>query len=73
MKTWRYYWRLLRFQPVMYLINLVGIVGGFLLEMVPGLLSREYFNLLSGAAPARFDLVGLIVLTYAYVFPEVIP
>jgi ATP-binding cassette subfamily B protein len=65
MKTWRYYWRLLRFQPVMYLINLLGIVGGFLLEMVPGLLSREYFNLLSGAAPARFDLVGLVVLLIA--------
>jgi ATP-binding cassette subfamily B protein len=65
MKTWRYYLQLLRFQPVMYLINLTGIVGGFLLEMVPGLLSREYFNLLSGAAPAHFDLAGLIVLLIA--------
>jgi ATP-binding cassette, subfamily B, bacterial len=68
MKTWRYYLQLLRFQPVMYLINLAGIVGGFLLEMVPGLLSREYFNLLSGAAPARFDLTGLIVLLIAGAF-----
>ena len=65
MKTWRYYLQLFRFQPVMYTINLIGIVGGFLLEMVPGLLSREYFNLLSGAAPARFDLNGLIVLLIA--------
>jgi ATP-binding cassette subfamily B protein len=62
MKTWQYYLHLLRFQPVMYAINLTGIVGAFLLEMVPGLLSREYFNLLSGAAPVRFDLTALIVL-----------
>ena len=62
MKTWQYYLRLLRFQPLMYTINLIGIVGAFLLEMVPGLLAREYFNLLSGAAQVHFDLTALIVL-----------
>src|SRR6266540_1547326 len=62
MKTWWYYRRLMKYQPVMYAINLTGIVGAFLLEMVPGLLSREYFNLLSGAAPVRFDLTALIAL-----------
>ena len=65
MKTWYYYWRLLRYQPAMYLINLAGIVGAFLLEMVPGLLAREYFNLLSDTAPARFDVTTLIVLLMA--------
>ena len=65
MKTWWYYLQLLKYQPLMYAINLAGIVGAFLLEMVPGLLSREYFNLLSGQAPVRFDLAGLIVLLLA--------
>src|SRR5919206_645092 len=65
MKTWWYYIQLLRYQPLMYAINLTGIVGAFLLEMVPGLLSREYFNLLSGAAQVRFDLTALIVLLVA--------
>jgi ATP-binding cassette subfamily B protein len=65
MKTWQYYLRLFRYQPLMYAINLAGIVGAFLLEMVPGLLAREYFNLLSGAAPARFGLSALIVLLLA--------
>src|SRR6266498_1047613 len=65
MKTWWYYLRLLKYQPVMYTINLIGIVGAFLLEMLPGLLAREYFNLLSGAAPAHFDLTTLIVLLAA--------
>jgi len=65
MKTWWYYLRLLKYQPVMYTINLIGIVGAFLLEMLPGLLAREYFNLLSRAAPARFDLTTLIVLLAA--------
>src|SRR5215211_3550975 len=65
MKTWQYYLQLLKYQPIMYAINLTGIVGAFLLEMVPGLLSREYFNLLSGAAPVSFDLTALIVLLLA--------
>jgi ATP-binding cassette subfamily B protein len=65
MRTWQYYLRLLKFQPVMYTINLIGIVGAFLLEMVPGLLAREYFNLLSGAAPARFDVTTLVALLAA--------
>jgi ATP-binding cassette, subfamily B, bacterial len=65
MKTWQYYLRLFRFQPLMYTINLIGIVGAFLLEMVPGLLAREYFNMLSGAAPARFGLTALIALLVA--------
>ncbi len=65
MKTWQFYLRLFRFQPLMYTINLIGIVGAFLLEMVPGLLTREYFNMLSGAAPARFGLATLIALLFA--------
>ena len=65
MKTWQFYLRLFRFQPLMYTINLIGIVGAFLLEMAPGLLAREYFNMLSGAAPARFGLITLIALLFA--------
>ena len=65
MKTWQFYLRLFRFQPLMYTINLIGIVGAFLLEMVPGLLTREFFNMLSSSAPARFSLITLIALLFA--------
>jgi ATP-binding cassette subfamily B protein len=65
MKTWQLYLQLFRYQPRMYALNLAGIVGAFLLEMVPGLLAREYFNLLSGAAAVHFDIQGMIVLLIA--------
>src|SRR3954451_8691521 len=65
MKTWQYYLRLFRFQPLMYTINLLGIVGAFLLEMVPGLLAREFFNMLTSSATARFSLMTVIVLLFA--------
>ena len=65
MKTWQFYLRLFKFQPLMYTINLIGIVGAFLLEMAPGLLTREFFNMLSGSTPARFSLITLISLLFA--------
>lgn len=65
MKPWQYYVRLIRFQPLFYAFNLSGIIGAILIEMVPGLLSREFFNALSGSAPARFSLEALIALVFA--------
>jgi ATP-binding cassette subfamily B protein len=51
--------------PIIYALNLSGIVGAFLLEMVPGLLSREFFNKLSGAGDAGLNIETLIALTFA--------
>jgi ATP-binding cassette, subfamily B, bacterial len=62
MRTWRYLWHLLCFRPGLYVVNLFGIIGHLLLDLVPGLLAREYFNLLTGAAQVRFDLGTLIIL-----------
>ena len=65
MKSWQFYLRLFRFAPLFYSINLLGIVGAFLLEMAPGLLAREYFNMLAGVGPVRLGLPALIALLVA--------
>jgi ATP-binding cassette subfamily B protein len=62
MKTWRYLWRLMCFRPGLFWLNLLAITATLLLEMPPGLLSREYFNLLTGSAPVRFGLESIAVL-----------
>src|SRR5712692_9821103 len=41
---------------------MLGITVHLLLDMVPGLLMRQYFNLLTHAAPVRMGLETLIVL-----------
>jgi ATP-binding cassette subfamily B protein len=61
-KTWRYLLHLLRFRPWLYGLNMLAITTHLLLDMVPGLLSREYFNLLTREAPARFGLETILVL-----------
>ena len=62
MKTWRFFWQLLRFQPGLYAFNCVMITSFFLLEMIPGLAAREFFNGLTGDAPVRFGFMTLMVL-----------
>ncbi|MFL5806457.1 MAG: ABC transporter ATP-binding protein [Roseiflexaceae bacterium] len=62
MKTWRYYWRLVRYVPWIYTLNLAAIVVVLLLEMAPGLIAREFFNALSGAASAGLSLWTLVAL-----------
>jgi ATP-binding cassette, subfamily B, bacterial len=62
MTTWRYLLHLLRFRPWLWGLNLLGITAHLLLDMVPGLLGREYFNLLTHAAPVHFGLTALVTL-----------
>jgi ATP-binding cassette subfamily B protein len=62
MKTWRYLIHLLRYRPGLYGLNLLSIVAAMLLGMAPGLIAREYFNLLTGDAPAAFGLWTLVAL-----------
>jgi ATP-binding cassette subfamily B protein len=64
-KTWRYLWHLLCFRPGLWGLDLLAITLILLLEMAPGLLIREYFNLLTGKAPVRFELTTLLALLIA--------
>jgi ATP-binding cassette subfamily B protein len=62
MKTWQYYWRLVRYVPWLYTLNLAAIIVVLLLEMAPGLIAREFFNALSGAAHIGLGLWELVAL-----------
>jgi ATP-binding cassette, subfamily B, bacterial len=64
-KTWRYLLHLLRFRPWLYGLNMLAITMHLLLDMVPGLLSREFFNLLTHDARVRFSLETIVALLVA--------
>jgi ATP-binding cassette subfamily B protein len=61
-QPWWYYWRLIRFVPWIYAINLSAIIAVFLLELVPGLIARAFFDSLSGQAAAGLGLWSLVAL-----------
>ena len=60
--TWKHAFRLIRFQQGPHLFNLLAIVVVLIAQLGPGLILREFFNLLTDSAPATFDLWALIVL-----------
>lgn len=62
MSTWQFLWRLIRFQPWRYLIDALLWVGFYLLLVIPGLIARTFFDLLTGNAETSIGLWGLISL-----------
>jgi ATP-binding cassette subfamily B protein len=60
MPTWKFVWRIIRFRPLAYLFNNLSPVALMLGELVVGLVSREFFNLLSKQAPAGFNFWTLM-------------
>lgn len=67
MKTWRLLWRMIRFQPGLYLLDGVQATAGMLLlALIPGLIVREFFDSLSGQAKTTIGpwwLIALLVAT----------
>jgi ATP-binding cassette subfamily B protein len=63
-ETWRIIWRMIRYRPRFWLLNLGAMIFLMMFAQVPGLVMREFFDLLTGDAPAHFDLWGLIVLLF---------
>ncbi|MCB9455546.1 MAG: ABC transporter ATP-binding protein [Anaerolineaceae bacterium] len=60
--TWKLIWRMIRFRPYLWVPNLLAMLLLMLMAQAPGLLIREFFNLVTGDAPAQFGLGMLVVL-----------
>ena len=62
MKTWQGVWSTIRYVMWWWFGNMGGITLIFLSFQVPGLVNREFFNYLTGDAPARIGLTAMVVL-----------
>ncbi|HMN60067.1 MAG TPA: ABC transporter ATP-binding protein [Anaerolinea sp.] len=64
--TWRVIWSIIRFRPWYFIIDLVSVilvrVSG---QLVPGLLLKAFFDLISGSAPVSLGLWGILALFVA--------
>ena len=56
MKTWWAIWRIIRFRPWYLAGNGAAVLAIYLVGQIPGLMTREFFNLITNDAPARFGL-----------------
>lgn len=69
--TWKFIWGTIRFQPVRYLFNNLAMLALMMGWQFPGLLVAEFFDNLTGSAPARFDLWTIIALLITSAFVRI--
>ena len=57
-----YFWRLIRFSPLLYSLSFIFSLAYYGLPLLIGLIIREFFNALTGETAVRFDLWTLVIL-----------
>ena len=65
LSVWRGTWALIHFRPWYFAANLSFGVILMVTELIPGLISRRFFDELTGAAPAAFGIATLLALFVA--------
>ncbi|MFZ5818224.1 MAG: ATP-binding cassette domain-containing protein, partial [Bacillota bacterium] len=66
MSTWRFIWALITYRPWLYLANIFLWTGVYLSPMLPGLITRLYFDRLTGAGEAAgLNLLSIVALLMA--------
>jgi ATP-binding cassette, subfamily B, bacterial len=60
--TWKVVWGAIRFRPLQYLFNHIAALGMGLGWLVPGLVTRHFFNLVTDEAAAAFGFWTLMAL-----------
>ena len=61
-KKGHYFWRLIRFSPLLYSLSFIFSLAYYGLPLLIGLIIREFFNALTGETAVRFDLWTLVIL-----------
>lgn len=63
--TWKFIWGIITFRGRYYLFNNIAFIIMILGWLVPGLITREFFNLITPDTPARFNVVSLLAILLA--------
>ncbi len=66
MSTFTYMWHLICYRPGWYILNALVWTGIYLMPIVPGLLTKEFFDSLSGQSAMGFGTWGLIALLIGF-------
>ena len=62
MKTYTFFWRMIRYKPGLFVVDLVAISVYYLLAIVMGLVLQQFFDGLEGV-PGAWSLAGVVGLT----------
>lgn len=60
--TWWFLWQMIRYRPWHYWLNVACITAVLLIEMIPGLIARAFFDRLASNAPLDWGLWWLLIV-----------
>ncbi|TVY07630.1 ABC transporter ATP-binding protein [Paenibacillus cremeus] len=72
MTTFAFLWKLTRYRLILYILNALAWTLIYLAPIVPGLLTKQFFDLLSGSSPYGFGVGALIALLLAAALARVV-
>lgn len=61
-KTWAFNWQIMKFRPWPFALDCLCAIPYFVLRVVPGLLEKQIFDMLTGVVPATLGLWELLAL-----------
>lgn len=67
-ENWRVALAMIRFRPVLWIVNLISMIVLMMANQIPALVMREFFNLVSLEAPARFNITTLVAFIFVCEF-----
>lgn len=70
MKDWRVIWRIIAFSPWLYLAVVGFMTALTLLQQIPALITRQFFNELTGSAQVSYGLWALLAFLVASALAE---
>ncbi|GAB2696340.1 ABC transporter ATP-binding protein [Paenibacillus thermoaerophilus] len=62
MSTWTFLWSLIRYRPGLYIANLIGWTLIHLAPILPGLLTKAFFDRLEGTAAVNWSVWSIIAM-----------
>ncbi|MBP7689590.1 MAG: ABC transporter ATP-binding protein [Thermoflexales bacterium] len=72
MKTYHYLWRMVRYRFWLYLADAVTWTLIHLAPLIPGLISRAYFDTLTGEATATLSVESIVVLLLMFALVRIV-
>ncbi len=64
MKTWQAIWQLIKYKPGLYSVIFILWTSLTLMDLVPGLLAKAFFDLLTDSQPVPIGVSGIVMLLF---------
>jgi ATP-binding cassette, subfamily B, bacterial len=72
MRTYHYLWRMIRYRPTLYLADAVLWSLIHITPLIPGLISRAYFDTLTGVSPAGLSVASIVIILLMFALVRIV-